>query len=163
MRNFTPPSFLSTPREYGLGGLHFTRHFPCPLPHAPRWGRSLVGSCAYLCISSWGRHFVGNLTGGADREYHRFESIARNSPSTATQTVVTGKRNVMVPSSPNGPPPAEVMFRMITGYWVSQIIGVVAKLGIAEHLHGGAMSAGELARLTNADTSAPTIVSRSHR
>ena len=60
----------------------------------------------------------------------------------------------MVPSSSNGPPPAEVMFRMITGYWVSQIIGVVAKLGIAEHLHGGAKSAGELARLTNADTSA---------
>jgi hypothetical protein len=60
----------------------------------------------------------------------------------------------MVASSSNGPPPAEVMFRMIIGYWVSQIVGVVAKLGIAEHLHGGAKSAGELARLTNADSSA---------
>jgi len=60
----------------------------------------------------------------------------------------------MVPSPPTGPPPAEVMFRMITGYWVSQIIGVAAKLGIAEHLHGGAKSADELARLTHSEPSA---------
>lgn len=46
------------------------------------------------------------------------------------------------------------MFRMITGYWVSQIIGVVAKLGIAEHLHTGAKSAADLARLTGSDPSA---------
>ena len=47
----------------------------------------------------------------------------------------------MVPSSANAPPPAEVMFRMITGFWVSQIVGVAARLNIAEHLQGGAMSA----------------------
>ena len=46
------------------------------------------------------------------------------------------------------------MLRMITGYWVSQIIGVTAKLGIAEHLLGGAKSGDELARLTNSDPSA---------
>jgi O-methyltransferase domain/Dimerisation domain len=60
----------------------------------------------------------------------------------------------MVPASSNAPPPAEVMFSMITGYWVSQIIGVAAKLGIAEHLHGGAKSADELARLTDCEPSA---------
>ena len=60
----------------------------------------------------------------------------------------------MVPSSSNGPPPAEMMFRMITGFWVSQIIGVAARFGIAEHLHGGAKSAEELARLTGTEPSA---------
>ncbi len=60
----------------------------------------------------------------------------------------------MAPSTPSNPPPAEVMFRMITGFWVSQIIGVAARLNIAEHLLGGAKSAEELARLTGADASA---------
>ena len=60
----------------------------------------------------------------------------------------------MTPATENSAPAAEVMFRMITGFWVSQIIGVAAKLGIAEHLHGGARSADELARLTNCEPSA---------
>ena len=60
----------------------------------------------------------------------------------------------MVPSSANAPPPAEVMFRMITGFWVSQIIGVAARLNIAEHLQGGAKSAEELSRLTETEPSA---------
>ena len=60
----------------------------------------------------------------------------------------------MVPSPSPGPPPAEMMFRMITGFWVSQIIGVAARFGIAEHLHGGAKSAEELARLTGTEPSA---------
>ena len=60
----------------------------------------------------------------------------------------------MAPSPPGNPPPAEVMFGMITGFWVTQIVGVAAKLGIAEHLHGGAKSADELARLTGCDPSA---------
>ena len=46
------------------------------------------------------------------------------------------------------------MFQMITGFWITQIIGVAAKLGIAEHLHGGAKSADELAHLTGCDPSA---------
>ena len=77
-----------------------------------------------------------------------------SAPDRLTGSAGNYKRHSMVPSSSNGPPPAEVMFRMITGYWVSQIIGVAAKLGIAEHLHGGAKSADELARLTNSDPSA---------
>lgn len=60
----------------------------------------------------------------------------------------------MVPGSTNAPPPAEMMFRMITGFWVSQIIGVAARLDIAEHLHGGAKTADELSRLTNSEPSA---------
>ena len=60
----------------------------------------------------------------------------------------------MVPSPASDPAPSAVMFRMITGYWVSQIVGVAAKLGIAEHLHGGAKSADELAGLVDCESSA---------
>ncbi len=60
----------------------------------------------------------------------------------------------MAPSTHASPPPAEAMFRMITGFWVSQIIGVAAKLGIAEHLHDGPQSADDLARLTGTDPGA---------
>ena len=60
----------------------------------------------------------------------------------------------MVPSPSNDPPPAQLMFGMITGFWVSQIIGVAARLNIAEHLRDGAKSAEELARLAGAEPSA---------
>jgi len=60
----------------------------------------------------------------------------------------------MVPSPSNDPPPAQLMFGMITGFWVSQIIGVAARLNIAEHLRDGAKSAEELARVAGAEPSA---------
>ena len=60
----------------------------------------------------------------------------------------------MTPTPSNDPPPAEVMFRMITGFWVSQIIGVAARLNVAEHLGNGAKSAEELASLTGSEPSA---------
>jgi hypothetical protein len=56
-------------------------------------------------------------------------------------------------SSPTVPPPAQ-MFGMITGFWVSQIIGVAARLKIADHLQDGAKSAQELAAVTGAEPSA---------
>jgi hypothetical protein len=45
------------------------------------------------------------------------------------------------------------MMQMVTGYWLSQAIGVVAKLGIADLLAGGPRDAADLARetKTNAD------------
>ena len=60
----------------------------------------------------------------------------------------------MIPSPSDDLPPAQVMFGMITGFWVSQIIGVAARLNIAEHLRDGAKSADELARLAGAEPSA---------
>jgi len=59
----------------------------------------------------------------------------------------------MTSSRSTVPPPAQ-MFGMITGFWVSQIIGVAAKLKIADHLRGGAKSAEELASVTGANPSA---------
>ena len=57
-------------------------------------------------------------------------------------------------TSPSTIPPPAQMFGMITGFWVSQIIGVAARLNIADHLRGGPKSAHELAALTGAEPSA---------
>jgi SAM-dependent methyltransferase len=51
------------------------------------------------------------------------------------------------------PPPAAMM-GLITGYWVSQAVGVVARLGVADHLGGGPRSSDELAEAVHADPEA---------
>jgi hypothetical protein len=38
------------------------------------------------------------------------------------------------------------MMGLITGYWVSQAVGVVAQLGVADHLGAGPRGSDELAR-----------------
>ncbi len=48
-------------------------------------------------------------------------------------------------------PPAAALLEMAAGYWVSQALYVVAKLGIADLLKEGPKSCEELARLTGAD------------
>jgi SAM-dependent methyltransferase len=57
----------------------------------------------------------------------------------------------MEPQSEQGVPPSAVMLRFITGYWVSQAVGVVALLRVADQLSGGPRSAEELARDVDAD------------
>ncbi len=49
------------------------------------------------------------------------------------------------------PPPVQMM-RLITGYWLSQAVGVVAKLGVADHLGNGPTTCDELARSVGVDT-----------
>jgi SAM-dependent methyltransferase len=51
------------------------------------------------------------------------------------------------------PPPAAMM-GLITGYWVSQAVGVVALLGIADELGAGPRPSDELARAAGADPQA---------
>jgi len=46
------------------------------------------------------------------------------------------------------------MMRMATGFWVSQIVGVVARLHIADHLARGPATAADLARTTGGDPAA---------
>jgi SAM-dependent methyltransferase len=48
------------------------------------------------------------------------------------------------------PPPAAMM-GLITGYWVSQAVGVVAQLGVADHLAAGPRTSDELAQAVGAD------------
>ncbi len=40
--------------------------------------------------------------------------------------------------------PAAILLRMVTGYWVSQALYAVAKLGIADLLRDGAQGSAEL-------------------
>src|SRR5687768_17723564 len=51
------------------------------------------------------------------------------------------------------PPPAAMM-GLITGYWVSQAVGVVAQLGVADHLAAGPRRSDELAQAVGADPQA---------
>lgn len=51
-------------------------------------------------------------------------------------------------------PDAEQMARMIRGYWISQIVGTLAQLGIPDRLACGPMAAGEVARSTACDPDA---------
>jgi SAM-dependent methyltransferase len=51
-------------------------------------------------------------------------------------------------------PPSAVMMSLITGYWVSQAVGVVALLGVADQLGAGSRSSDELARTVEADPQA---------
>ncbi|HEX3606963.1 MAG TPA: methyltransferase [Candidatus Dormibacteraeota bacterium] len=53
----------------------------------------------------------------------------------------------------DAPPPAAMM-GLITGYWVSQAVGVVALLGVADHLAEGPRECTELARAVDADPQA---------
>jgi SAM-dependent methyltransferase len=51
-------------------------------------------------------------------------------------------------------PPAAAMMGVITGYWVSQAVGVVALLGVADHLRDGPRGSEELAEAVGADPQA---------
>ena len=51
------------------------------------------------------------------------------------------------------PPPAAMM-GLITGYWVSQAVGVVALLGVADEIAGGPRGSDEIARAVGADREA---------
>ena len=57
--------------------------------------------------------------------------------------------------STNEIPPPFALFRMVTGYYVSRAIYVVAKLGIADHLRDGPRRVDELAEAT--ETHAPSL------
>src|SRR6266568_1313168 len=51
-------------------------------------------------------------------------------------------------------PPAAAMMGLITGYWVSQAVGVVALLGVADELVAGPRGSDEIARAVGADPQA---------
>ena len=53
--------------------------------------------------------------------------------------------NVSKSTIPSDASLAGVLRQLSTGFWISQAIAVAARLGIADHLHGGAKSCTELA------------------
>ena len=66
----------------------------------------------------------------------------------------------MTAGSASDVPPPAAMMGLITGYWVSQAVGVVAQLGVADHLTAGPRSGDELARAVGADPPALSRVLR---
>ncbi|MDQ3812769.1 MAG: acetylserotonin O-methyltransferase [Armatimonadota bacterium] len=56
---------------------------------------------------------------------------------------------------PEGPPPAEIMMRMLTAPMITRAINVAAKLGIADLVHGQPRTAEQLAEATG--THAPSL------
>ena len=59
----------------------------------------------------------------------------------------------MAPNTSEIPPPVAMM-SLITGYWVSQAVGVVATLGVADQLRAGPLSADDIALKVGADPQA---------
>ena len=60
----------------------------------------------------------------------------------------------MATAAEHGVPPPAAMMGLITGYWVSQAVGVVAQLGVADQLGSGPRSSDELAQAVHADPQA---------
>ena len=60
----------------------------------------------------------------------------------------------MATGTENEVPPPVAMMGLITGYWISQAVGVVAALGVADRLAGGARACNEIAGEVGADPGA---------
>jgi hypothetical protein len=60
----------------------------------------------------------------------------------------------MAASAAHEVPPPVAMMGLITGYWVSQAVGVAALLGVADHLSEGSRSSDEVAASVGADPQA---------
>ena len=56
---------------------------------------------------------------------------------------------------PEAPPPSAQIVQMAMGHWISNIVHVAARLGLADHLANGPMSADDLAGPTG--THAPSL------
>jgi SAM-dependent methyltransferase len=60
----------------------------------------------------------------------------------------------MVAETEHALPPPAAMMGLISGYWVSQAVGVVAQLGVADHLEHGPRGSDELAHAVGAEPQA---------
>src|SRR5262249_12803116 len=66
----------------------------------------------------------------------------------------TRKRKIAARTAPR-PAPHEVMLQLISGYWLSQLVFVAAKLGVADELRQGPATADALAKRVG--THAPSL------
>jgi hypothetical protein len=53
--------------------------------------------------------------------------------------------------SPAEAPPADVMFSLASGYWVSQAVGVAARFGVADQLCDGPRDSDDIAARVSAE------------
>jgi hypothetical protein len=66
-----------------------------------------------------------------------------------------GRKRKMAAEVQGEVPPPVAMMGLITGYWLSQAVGVVAKLGVADYLGNGPSTCDELARSVGAESAIP--------
>lgn len=64
-----------------------------------------------------------------------------------------GRDGQMASEAPAAPNPTKVMMQLITGYWMSQAVGVAAHLGIADAVASGSSTSSELGKAVGADPS----------
>lgn len=64
-----------------------------------------------------------------------------------------GREGQMASEAPAAANPTEVMMQLITGYWMSQAVGVAAHLGIADAVASGSRTSSELGKAVGADPS----------
>ena len=64
-----------------------------------------------------------------------------------------GREGQMASEAPPAPNPTQVMMQLITGYWMSQAVGVAAHLGIADAVASGSRTSNELGKAVGADPS----------
>jgi SAM-dependent methyltransferase len=68
--------------------------------------------------------------------------------------VESAQEDTMAAGAEHDVPPPVAMMGLITGYWVSQAVGVVARLGVADQLADGPRRSDELAQAVGADSQA---------
>src|SRR5215831_10210957 len=78
-------------------------------------------------ISGSGPSTPSRLTGSCRSRLHQ----------TSCWKLLVGRKRTVTTEDHGAVPPPVAMMGMITGYWLSQAVGVVAKLGVADHLGDG--------------------------
>jgi SAM-dependent methyltransferase len=72
---------------------------------------------------------------------------------TALDPIGIGREGHVASERPAAPNPTQVMMQFITGYWMSQAVGVAAQLGIADAVASGSRTSNELGNAVGADPS----------
>ena len=72
---------------------------------------------------------------------------------TASDAKGIGQEGDVASGATPAPNPTQVMMQLITGYWMSQAVGVAAHLGIADAVASGSRTSNELGKAVGADPS----------
>ena len=72
---------------------------------------------------------------------------------TASDSSGIGREGDVASGASPAPNPTQVMMQLITGYWMSQAVGVAAHLGIADAVASGSRTSNELGKAVGADPS----------
>ncbi len=129
------------------------RHSECFPRQAMRYLEVRRGASSPTSDGQWRREIVLERTAAIP--------IKRHAMSTEIETSAPGspaphRAHMPAPAAsaePEVPPPAAMM-GLVTGYWISQAVGAVARLGVADRLVGAPRDSDDIARDVGADPQA---------